>query len=358
MRRTYAYIDINSLRNNVKLLREKAGNRHMMAIVKANAYGHGDIEMLDSLYDLGIRYFGVSTLYEALRLREAKKDIYILVIAPSNRLDFMTAHKYDIAVAIQCKEDLEAYLSIEKKPKAHLTIDTGMHRIGFSEKEALSITSLVKEAGIEGIFTHIARADEVYTSSADKQIQTFQRVVDHYKENDIDFKYIHFANTATTIGFDLSFSNMVRCGIGIYGLNPSSERTLDGLKPVLSLYSEVISLRKIKDGEGVGYGHKYVADGDRVIATVPIGYADGFRRSMSGKANVSINGYICPVVGNITMGQIMVDVTGRHVKMGDQVEIIGHNIKVEELAKNANTINYEIVTGIQSRVKRIYIDEE
>ncbi len=358
MRRTYAYIDVSALRHNVMLLKEKAGNRHFMAIIKANAYGHGDIEMLDNLYDMGIRYFGVSTLYEALRLREAKKDIYILMIAPSNRLDFMTAYKYDIAVAIQSKEDLEEYLSLDEKPKAHLKIDTGMHRIGFIEKEAISITSLVKEAGIEGIFTHIARADEVYTSSADKQINTFKKIVDHYKDHGMDFKYIHFANTATTIGFDLSFSNMVRCGIGLYGLNPSFERTLDGLKPVLSLYSEVISLRTIQDGEGVGYGHKYIAEGDRVIATVPIGYADGYRRSMSGKAHVSINGFICPVVGNITMGQIMVDVTGRNVKMGDQVEIIGSNIKVEELAKHANTINYEIVTGIQSRVKRIYIDEE
>ncbi len=358
MRSTYAYINVNALKNNVNLLREKAGDRKFMAIIKANAYGHGDVEMLEKLYDMGVRHFGVSTLYEALRLREVKSDIYILMIAPSNRLDFITANKYDIAVAIQCKEDLDAYLALESRPRAHLKIDTGMHRVGFTFNEALSITNLIKDAGFEGIFTHIARADEVYRSSADKQIAMFKEVVDHYKESGIDFKYIHFANTATTIGFDLSFSNMVRCGIGIYGLNPSFERKLEGLTPILSLYSEVVSLRTIENGEGVGYGHKYIADGKRTIATVPIGYADGYRRCMSSKADVAINGNICPVVGNITMGQIMVDVTGRNVKMGDQVEIIGKHIKVEELASNASTINYEIVAGLQARLKRIYIDEE
>ncbi len=358
MRSTYAYIDVNALKNNLELLREKAGDRKFMAIIKANAYGHGDIEMLERLYDMGVRHFGVSTLYEALRLREVKSDIYILMIAPSNRLDFSTAYKYDIAVAIQCKEDLDEYLSLDNRPRAHLKIDTGMHRIGFTFNEALSITNLIKDAGLDGIFTHLARADEVFRSSADKQIDMFKEVVDHYKKNGIDFEYIHFANTATTIGFDLSFSNMVRCGIGIYGLNPSFERKLEGLTPILSLYSEVASLRTIETGEGVGYGHKYTADGKRTIATVPIGYADGYRRCMSSKADVAINGSICPVVGNITMGQIMVDVTGRNVKIGDQVEIIGKNITVEELASNANTINYEIVAGLQTRLKRIYVDKE
>ncbi len=358
MRRTYAYIDVGAIRNNVNLLKEKAGDRVFMAIIKANAYGHGDTEMLEHLYDMGVRHFGVSTLYEALRLRELKKDIYILMIAPSNRLDFTTAYKYDIAVAIQSREDLEEFLSLEKRPKAHIKIDTGMHRIGFGLDDALSITSLIKSVKFDGIFTHIARADEIYRSSADKQIKMFKKIVDHYRSNGIEFNYIHYANTATTIGFDLSFSNMVRCGIGIYGLNPSFERKLEGLKPILSLYTEVIALREIGDGEGVGYGHKYVAKGNRVIATAPIGYADGYRRSMSGSTNVSINGSICPVVGNITMGQIMIDVTDRDVKMGDQVEIIGPNVTAEDLAKSANTINYEILTGLQARVKRIYIDEE
>ncbi len=358
MRSTYAYIDINSIRNNVHLLQEKAGDRTFMAIIKANAYGHGDIEMLENLYDMGVRHFGVSTLYEALRLREVKKDIYILMIAPCNRNDFKVAYKYDIAVAVQSHEDLKEYLSLEDRPKAHIKIDTGMHRIGFTYEDALSITNLVKEAKFDGIFTHIARADEIYKRSANKQIELFQKVLRHYNNNGIDFNYIHFANTATTIGFDLSFSNMVRCGIGIYGLNPSFERQLEGLQPILSLYSEVISLRTIDDGEGVGYGHKYIADGTRTIATVPIGYADGYKRNMSGKAHVYIKGYVCPVVGTITMGQIMVDVTGRDIKMGDKVEIIGNHITADDLARDASTINYEIISSLQTRLKRIYIDGE
>ncbi len=355
MRPTYALIDKEKLKNNITILRDKAGDRIFMAIIKANAYGHGDIEMLNTLYDMGIRHFGVATFYEALRLREAKSDIYVFIIGATNHEDYSLAYKKNIAIAIHNIYDLEYFLSLDNKPKAHLKIDTGMRRIGFNYNNIVDVIDTIKDVEFDGIYTHIARADESSFDSAELQIKRFKAVVDICKDNGMNFDFVHYANSATTLYFDLSYSNMVRCGIAMYGFDPSEHNKYINLKPILSLYSKIVAIREIEAGEGVGYGHKFVADKKTKIATAPIGYADGYRRCMSGKAKVFVNGSICNVVGNITMDQIMIDITDVDAKVGTDVEIIGENITANDLANLSNTINYEILTGIQERVNRKYI---
>lgn len=357
MRPTQAYIDLNALEHNVVELKKLAGDRTFMAIVKANAYGHGDIEVVEKLYKIGIKHFGVATFEEAIKIRNVFHDIYIMVIGATMESDYGIAANRNIALAVHTIKNLEKIKEMELKPKIHIKIDTGMHRIGFSQDEFLLLYDYLKDMEVEGIFTHIARADEIFKSSANEQIGKFKEALDFFNDREIKFKYIHFANSASTIGLDLSFSNLVRCGIAMYGLNPSGERKLDTLKPILSLYTKVVAKRTISKGEGVSYSHIYKAEDETVVATLPIGYADGYKRNMSTKAVVYINGFRCPVIGRITMDQIMVDITDRSIEIDDDVELIGEHITADELAIYADTINYEIVTTLGERVRRIYIDK-
>ncbi|HZK09592.1 MAG TPA: alanine racemase [Clostridia bacterium] len=356
MRPTQAKIHMYRLKENMELLREKSGQRTFLAVIKADAYGHGALRCLDYLYKQGIGHFGVATFGEALELRAANEDIFIMVLGATDPSDYEEAARKKIRLPIFDLASLEHYISLKEKGPIHIKIDTGMHRLGFAPEEFKKHIEKIKKINPEGIYTHIARADEEDTSSAYGQIKRFNELVDYCDGQGLAFEFIHYANSATILHLDLGSTNMVRAGIALYGLAPDGKRS-SGLRPVMSLHSKILSIREIPAGQGVSYGHTFIASRPSRIGTMPLGYADGYKRQMSRRARVYAAGSYLPQVGNITMDQTMVDLTGTNVMLYDEVELMGEHISCEELALAAGTINYEIVTTLGKRVDREYIYE-
>lgn len=354
MRPTVARIHMNNLKHNVELLKKKAEGRTFLAVIKADAYGHGALKCLDYLYKEGIRYFGVATFGEALELRAAYEDIFILVMGATDPSDYEEAARKNIRLPIFDLPSLDNYLALEEKGPIHIKIDTGMRRVGLTPQEFKDNLDKIKALKAEGIYTHLARADEEDRTSAYKQIEIFNELVDFSEKQGLSFDFIHYANSATTLSLDLGKTNMVRPGVALYGLAPDGQTDF-GLKPLMTLHTKVLSIREIDEGEGVSYGHTFVADSPRRIGTLPLGYADGYKRQMSRKARVYVAGAYAPQVGNITMDQTMIDLTGTDAKVYDEVELMGQHVTCEELAQAAGTINYEIVTTMGKRVDREYI---
>lgn len=356
MRPTLAKIHLSKLKKNMEIMKEKSGDRTFLAVIKADAYGHGALKCLDYLYKQGVRHYGVATFDEALELRGAYEDIYIMVLGATDPSDYEEGARKNIRLPIFDLASLEHYLSLKEKGPIHIKIDTGMRRVGLQPQEFIDHIEKIKSLKAEGIYTHIARADEEDKTSAYKQIARFNKLLDFCDEQELEFTFIHYANSATILNLDLGRTNMVRGGIALYGLAPDGKENF-GLEPVMSLYSAILSIREVPQGEGVSYGHTFVTSRPSRIGTLPIGYADGYKRQMSRKARVYVAGSFAPQVGNITMDQIMVDLTDSQAELYDQVELMGEHISAEELALAAGTINYEIVTTMGRRVDRKYIYE-
>lgn len=354
MRPTIARIHMKNLKHNMDLMKKKIGERTFLAVIKADAYGHGALKCLDYLYKEGVRHYGVATFGEALELRAAYEDIFILVMGATDPSDYEEAARKDIRLPIFDLASLEHYLTLKEKGPIHIKIDTGMHRVGLSPQDFIDNFDRIKSLGAEGIYTHIARADEEDTSSAYEQIESFNKVVDYSRKRGLGFDFIHYANSATILNLDLGETNLVRAGIALYGLAPDGVKDF-GLKPVMSLYSKILSIREIEEGQGVSYGHTFVAKRPSRIGTLPLGYADGYKRQMSRKIRVYVAGGYAPQVGNITMDHTMIDLTDSPAKLYDEVELMGQHVKCEELAEAAATINYEIVTTLGRRVDREYL---
>ena len=352
-RDTYAQINLKYLKNNIETTYKKF-KRPLMAVIKADAYGHGYREVAKYINDIDyIEMFAVATLPEAIELRELgiKKGILILGAVPTLKEEIDLAIKYDITLTMISLEYMHHLASlIEDKPlKVHIKLDTGMHRIGLTSKEELEelLATIDRDKFIlDGIFTHYATADGE-KEAFDKQRALFYELV-----KDHEFKYIHCCNSAAMTYHHDTGSNLGRIGIVMYGLDPAGNET-DEYKQVMSLYSKVSMVKLIKKGERVGYGLTYQAENDEYIATVPIGYADGLIRKNQGR-KVYINGNYYEIVGRICMDQMMVrvDETGHS---GDQVEIFGDHISLAIMAKDLETIPYEIVCLISKRVERVYI---
>lgn len=357
MRPTKAKIHLYNLKHNLEILKEKAEGRTFLSVIKADAYGHGALKSLEYLYDQGERHFGVATFDEALELRRAKEDIFILVLGGVDPSNYVLGAKYNIRLPIFDPASLEAYLAAEEKGPVHIKIDTGMHRVGFLPEEFKTNIEKIKSIQPEGIYTHIARADEEDKSSALEQITRFNDVLDFCEKEELGFTFIHYANSATILSLDLGRTNMVRGGIALYGLSPDGKSEF-GLKPLMTLHTKILSVREIPEGEGVSYGHTFVAKVPTRVGTLPLGYADGYKRQMSRKVRVYVAGDYAPQIGNITMDQTMIDLTGTKAELYDEVELMGSHVACEELAEAAGTINYEIVTTLGKRVDREYLYEE
>lgn len=352
-RDTHAVIHLNYLKDNVDVLYQKV-QKPMMAIIKANAYGHGYQQVADVLKDhSSIAMFGVATLKEAIDLRKAgvDKDILVLGAIPLEDLDMVI--DYDITLTLYSKEYMQEiiYLYHHHKPvKVHIKIDTGMNRLGIKSKEEFedilcSCPSHIFQ--IDGVFTHFATADDPTQDKAyDQQLHRFNQIVGQHQ-----FKYIHCQNSASMMYHDATHSNITRIGIAMYGIDPAGEEC-EQLKQVMSLYTKVAMVKKVKKGEHIGYGYTYQTQEDEYIATLPIGYADGFIRANQGRC-VYINGQEYPIVGRVCMDQMMVKVD-ESVKIHDQVEIFGEHISLARMAKELNTIPYEITCLVSERVERIY----
>lgn len=353
MRPTKMTIDLKKIESNANFLKAKADGRELMCIVKADAYGHGMVEVSKKLYDSGYRFFGVAILEEALELRK-HIDCNILVLGAVEEEDFEIAANNNIDLNIHNINSLKKYRELLSKGisnRVHIKVDTGMHRIGFSLEEIEKYKEEIRSIKPIGIFTHMPKADEEDKSFTYSQIDKFKKAIDILN---INFKYIHYANTATILSVDLSFSNLVRAGIGLYGISPIGD-TYEGLNQAASITSKIVAIRDIKKGEGVSYAHTFIANRDTKVATLPIGYADGYKRSMSRKIKAYSNSFYINQIGNITMDQIMFDITDTSLKLGNEVELLGEHITANYMASIIDTIGYEIVTTAGQRLRREYI---
>lgn len=370
-----AEVSLDALEQNIRAFRQRltAGTR-LLASVKANAYGHGAIEVARAAAALGVDYLGVAFLDEALQLRRAGIQAPILVLGYTPPEGYPAAREQGITVTLYREsmlDDVSALPEAAKKLKAHIKIDSGMGRLGllpgieaerFLER-ALSISQLE----VEGLFTHFARADEQDKRYTMMQTERFGSVVDYVRRNELPISIIHSGNSAAGIDLPAHVGEMLRLGISMYGLYPSSEvnsRSVE-LEPVLSLKTSIVHVKNLKAGEGISYGTRYFTQGAETIATLPIGYADGFSRMLSGKAEALLRGQRVPVLGSICMDQCMIRASDafveghKPIQPGEEVVLIGRQgdafIPVEEVAAKLGTINYELTCMISTRLPRIYI---
>ena len=363
---TYVKIDLDAIAANFDAVAEKAGVP-VMAIVKADAYGHGAIQVARLLQDK-CAFFGVSSMLEALELRQAGLTAPILILGrmPTSALPYAvrenvrpTLFHYEDAVALS-----EEALRQGKVAPFHFAVDTGMSRIGFqaTEEAADLCAAIVKLPGItaEGIFSHFATADCADLTAAKAQAEKFDRFCAMLKQRGVEVPIRHLDNSAGLMNFPHHY-DLVRSGIVTYGMYPSAEVSPELLKltPALSWLSRVTHVKALPAGRPISYGGTFVTERPTVVATVPVGYADGYRRSLSGKFYVLIRGKKAPILGRICMDQLMVDVTDiPGVTLDDTVTLVGRDgdevITMEAISAAADSFNYEFVCGISRRVPRIY----
>jgi len=367
-RPTWAEIDLNAIRYNAKKIRGILGkDTGVMAVVKANAYGHGIVEASRVLEKLKIGYLGVATLDEALVLRRAKIKLPILILGPVLPEEAEAAVRNNITLTLCNKELLKTLAGMAGKklrPKVHIKVDTGMGRIGVWHERAIEFIIDVRKHGnieIEGIYTHfsIAGRDKFFTQY---QINAFEEILKTIDRLGMRIPLKHAANSIACCDWKKSHLNMVRPGIIIYGIYPKRNfpRRIN-LKPAFSLKTKIAFIKNTPPGRSISYGRTYITQSHTKIATLPIGYADGYGRILSNRAEALVRGRRAPVVGKVTMDQTMIDVGHiKNAKVGDEVVLVGkqrsEEIRLEKLARLAGTIPYEIVTGITSRVPRIYKD--
>ena len=364
---TYAKIDLDAIVSNYEHICQKAG-KPAMAIIKADAYGHGAVMVAKALRSK-CPFFGVSSVAEALELRKAGVETPILLLGHTHPGLFDRVVAGDIRPAIFCYADAEA-LSAEavkqgKTAQFHFATDTGMSRIGFQvNEESADICkeiSKLPNLEAEGLFSHFATADETDLSKTKQQAQRYEAFVQMLKSRGVEVKIRHLDNSAGIMNFGAHY-DMVRAGIVLYGLYPSGEvdKSLLDIQPAMSWHSRVSHVKRLPAGRELSYGGTYVTKQETVVATVPAGYADGYRRSLSNRFYVLIHGEKAPILGRVCMDQFMVDVSNiQNVKPGDEVILMGKSgkeeISAETIAEAAQSFNYEQVCDLSRRVERVYI---
>lgn len=367
-RPTHALINLEALRGNYRCLRDLAGGKPIMAVVKANAYGHGLEDCARVLVEEGITYFGVGFLEEGIALRKAGIKTPILVLGGA--VGYQAAHflEYDLDLTVSslalAHSVAEQVQLNGRKARVHLKIDTGMGRIGVNWANALPFIAeahSIPELEVVGIYSHLATADEENPTFTKEQLDRFNEVLRQAKDSGFDIPHIHLANSGALFQHPDSFFNMLRLGISLYGCDPADETKIPtALEPVMSLVSEVVFVKRVPAGTPVSYGCTWKAPVKTTIATIPIGYGDGYQRNLSNKGQVLIRGKRFPVVGTVCMDQVMVDCDNDRIEVGDQVMIIGsqgdERISAEETARWLDTISYEITTQINTRVPRIFVE--
>ena len=374
--RACAEISLDALEYNVKRIREVIGDdTALMCVIKANAYGHGAVPLARHLAKVGADSFAVATVDEGIELRRAgiTQPILILGMSTKERYEDLilhhitpTVYTYEIA-----KDISRTAAKLNMTADIHLKIDTGMSRIGFraderTVQEIIMISQMFTNLNIRGIFTHFACADGNDAEMTRRQAEEFQWVIDSLEARGLHIPVRHCANSAAIIRYPHLKMDMVRAGIILYGLRPSDEPDLMEfpLKPVMRLKSHIIMLKNVPEGTAVGYGASFVCKRPTRIATVSIGYADGFPRAQSNKGRVLIGAESFPVIGRVYMDQMMVDVTDAQgsVRLGDEVILVGsqgqENITVEEASSYGDSFNYEFVCNINRRVPRVYYSGE
>ena len=357
-RPTWVDVDLDAIRQNVRML--KPEHAELMAVVKANAYGHGDAAVARAAVEAGATWLGVALVEEGLGLRTSGVEAPILVLSefpPGSERDAIAA---DLTPSLYTDGGLARLAEAARVGLGvHVKVDTGMHRVGvYPPERAAEFVGRVVGAGLtlEGLWTHFARSEEDDVTTKE-QIARFHDAVESLRAAGHAPRYLHAANSAATILHPDAHFDIVRPGIAIYGVEPGpGVGSWLGLRPALAWRSSVTMVKRLPAGDRVSYGHRYRLEHDAVIATVPVGYADGYPRALSSRADVLIGGRRCRVAGNVTMDQILADCHDADVRPGDEVVLLGRQgdeeITAEELAQHAETIGYEIVTRIGERVPR------
>lgn len=365
-RPTWAQVNLDNLDYNFKQIRRIIQPQvKVMVVVKADAYGHGLEAIAKRLQACGADYLGVASIDEGIKLRQAGIHLPILILGLILKKDTEPLFSYNLSMTV-CSEELAEALNtkacILRKPlKVHIKVDTGMGRIGVMHNEALALIRKIyklKFINLEGVFTHFAFADtnKYFTRY---QIKLFQNLINDLKKEKINIPLFHAANSAGVINYPGGGFNMIRPGLVIYGLSPAAHSFGMKIKPLLSLKTKVIYVKKVPAGFGISYGHTYITKKNTTIVVLPIGYGDGYPRNLSNIAPVLINGRRFTISGRVCMDQIIVDVGDFSVRAGDEAVLIGaqkgNMITAEKLASLSGTISYEIVCGLGSRIPRVYL---
>ena len=363
-RDAWVEINLDAIEKNILELKKYArkGSK-ILAVVKADAYGHGSVMITPTLLASGVDMLGVASVDEAMQLRESGINVPMLVLGAAPIWAYDWAAYNDISLSLFLPQHIEACrITYEKtgiKPKVHIKLDTGMNRIGVSHEHAVDLIKRVQNSDfihLEGIFTHFACAENLEKTK--EQLSIWNDVL---SKVNTDGLLLHIANTAALISFpDINY-NMARAGIGIYGLQPDVVPTcknLPNLIPAMSLRGRIVNIHNAHSNSGVSYSHRYITDKETVIATVPIGYADGVSRGLSGKIYGLLHGKKVPQIGNITMDQMMFDITDVNADEGDIITLLGKDgdeeISVNQWADILNTINYELICRLKVRLSRVY----
>ena len=375
IRRTWTDINMDAVRHNLELIRSRVSGADIMCIVKADAYGHGVAQLAPEYQSMGIRWFGVSNISEAIELRHSgiTEDILILGYTPPEAVSLLSEQRITQAVFSEqyAAELSDMATSGGYSVRCHLKIDSGMGRIGFNCRSEDTVAQQI-EAGarvcrlpglvFDGIFTHFAVADDGEDGEAftRRQFSCFMQCIDGLRERGIVFRWRHCCNSAATLEYPEMHLDMVRPGVILYGLSPSAHlRGKYDLRPVMQMRTAVSQVKPLEKGATVSYGRTFTAERDMMLATVPIGYADGYPRLLSGRQEVLIHGKRAPIVGRVCMDQMMIDVSAvPDVREGDIVTVFGTDgdasLPIEELGDKLGTINYELVCSVSRRVPRIY----
>jgi len=368
VRPTRVEVNLDIIKRNYLAVKKHVGNAGVMAVLKANAYGHGLVRIAQLMENIGSDYLGVAVLEEGLLLRE--KGIHLPILVLGGILGNQVPHfiKNDLTITASSVDKLQiidrAANKLGTKAKVHLKIDTGMERIGVHYYNAESFIKAAyecKNIEVEGIFSHFANSDSKDLTHARLQIARFKEVLSLFEKNGLkEPRFVHMANSGAVLQIPDSYFNMVRPGILLYGVYPSTEvQKSVNVEPALSWKSRVVYFKVILPGHPVGYGSTWQTDKPVRAVTVPVGYGDGYFRSMSGKANVIIRNKIYPIAGRISMDQIVVNIGDDSAFNDDEVILIGNSgdlaIRCEDLAEWADTIPYEILTNINTRVPRVYV---
>ena len=370
-RPTQATISLDALEHNVTQIQKSIGNpRKMLAVVKANAYGHGAVRIAQALAGLGVDFLGVATCEEAIELRQASITIPILVLGGFFPGQGIYAHQFDLTPVVYTLETAQELSQLAATSKRtipiHLKIDTGMGRLGILPSETplfIEKLSSLKNIKIEGVLSHLADTNQENHSGLEftrRQVEIFNQQIETLSQMGIDPLYRHLANSAASIDELPDSFNLVRPGIMLYGSYPAKrfQQKID-LKPVMNLSTKIISLKKVPQGTSISYGRTFTCKRESLIATLPIGYADGYSRALSNRGEVLIRERKAPVVGVVCMDLVMIDVTDiPGVGLGDEAILMGSQgsevITAEDIAEKMSTISYEFLCGIGPRIPRVY----
>jgi alanine racemase len=374
LNRAWAEINLDNIAHNVREIKRITNKKtEIMGVVKADAYGHGVMETARTLLDNGVTRLAVSMLDEAIQLRQSGFRVPILILSytdPRRAEEIIlndvtqTVFSMDLAEALSA-----AAVKLGRSVKIHIKIDTGMTRVGFMPgySAVKNVVNISRLPGIiiEGLFTHFASADEKDKTYTYMQFEQFMSICSELSRIGVHIPIKHVCNSAAIIEFPEMHLDMIRPGIILYGLYPSNDvnKGKISLKPAMMLKADIILVKDVEKGTPISYGGVFITKKDSRIATIPIGYADGYSRVLNGKGMVLVNGEPAPVVGRICMDQCMIDVTDlkSEVKVGDEVVIFGkqgsREIKVEDLASQIGTVNYEVVCIVGKRIPRVYLKD-